>query len=394
MANEQITVVGGGLAGLIAAVSLAKAGRAVRLLEQTRHLGGRAATTHQNGFCLNLGPHAVYAGGALCKTLRDWNIPFSGKPPALGGGAYLVEGSRTYAFPYDTSHLLLTGALGVGEKVQAASLLQSISKERGRNRSVAQWLDDVSAKGRVRRLIETIITLSTYTRDMTALSADNALRQLRLALSTGVLYVDGGWESLVSGLETAAKKAGVAIETGVAVDALPDGPAVLAIPPAAVEKLTGIKLAEFVPVKLATLDLGLKELPAKAATFGLGLDRPLYFSVHSAAATLAPPGSAMVHIGKYLAAGEEGCRSELEQFADVLMPGWREQVVAARFLPNLVVTHALSTVQPRPEMDQLGLDRVAIAGDWVGNDAMLADAAAQSALRAADWVNGGSASRV
>jgi NAD(P)-binding Rossmann-like domain len=392
MGNPQVTVVGGGVAGLIAAISLAKRGRNVKLLEQTRHLGGRAATTHQNGFYLNLGPHALYAGGTLCKTLRAWSIPFSAKPPALGGGAFLVEGQRKFVFPYDTPRLLLTGALGAAEKMQTARLLADIPKERGGDRSVQQWLDVTSISGRARRLIETIITLSTYTRDMAALSANAALKQLRLALGSGVLYVDGGWESLVSGLEAAAKALGVVIETGVPVEQLPAGPTVLAVPPLVVEKLTGTKFEEHVPVRLATLDLGLKKLPPKAATFGLGLDRSLYYSVHSAVASLAPQGSDMVHIGKYLAVGEDGCRKELEEFADVLMAGWREQVAVARFLPNLVVTHAVSTVKARPESNALGMKDVAIAGDWVGNDGMLADAAAESGLRAADWLNGGSAS--
>lgn len=378
------------MAGLIASIALAKAGRRVTLLEQTRHLGGRAATTRQCGFSLNLGPHAVYAGGALCRVLRDWNIPFTAKPPATRG--VLVEGVRTHRFPYDTAGLLFTGALTAGEKMQAALLLQRIPKEQGGTRSVQQWLDDAKVHGGARRLIEAIVTLSTYTRDMTTLSAAAALSQLRMALTTGVLYVDGGWESLVDGLAAAAKTAGVTIETGVPVDHLPSSPAVLAVPPQSVAQLTGTKHPQYVPVKLATLDLGLSQLPPNAATFGLGLDRPLYFSVHSASAALAPPEAAMVHVGKYLAAGEEGCREELEKFADVLMPGWREHVVVARFLPNLVVTHAISTVQCRPEVDSLGLPGVAIAGDWVGNDAMLADAAAQSALQAARWLDNGSRS--
>ena len=386
MGNEQVTVVGGGLAGLIAAVSLAKGGRKVKLFEQARHLGGRAATTTQNGFSLNLGPHALYAGGALYRTLREWKVPVSAKSPVLGKTAFLVEDGRTHRFLYDTKGLLLTGALHPGEKMQAARLLQSIPKEQGGGRSVARWLDDARANGRARRLIETVITLSTYTRDMTAMSAEAALRQVRLALGSGVLYVDGGWESLVKGLAAAAQAAGVVIETGVPIERVPASPVVLAAPPQTVEKLTGVMLPKLAPVKLATLDLGLSKLPARAATFALGLDHPIYCSVHSTAAVLAPKEAAMVHIGKYLVAGEEGCRNELEQFADVVMPGWRERVEVARFLPNLVVTHAISTLQARPEVDALGLPGVAIAGDWVGNNAMLADAAAESALRAAAWL--------
>ena len=66
-----------------------------------------------------------------------------------------------------------------------------------------------------------------------------------------------------------------------------------------------------------------------------------------------------------------------------VMPGWREQAEVVRYLPNLTVTHATAAPAGRPDVDALGLDGVAIAGDWVGPEAMLADAAVASALRAA-----------
>src|SRR5688500_13809046 len=57
----HITVIGGGLAGLVAAIESAEAGAPVRLLEARSSLGGRAATT-RGGFAANLGPHAFYVG--------------------------------------------------------------------------------------------------------------------------------------------------------------------------------------------------------------------------------------------------------------------------------------------------------------------------------------------
>jgi len=43
----------------------------------------------------------------------------------------------------------------------------------------------------------------------------------------------------------------------------------------------------------------------------------------------------------------------------------------------------MPTSANRPDIDFLGLDRVAVAGDWVGPEGMLADAAVSSALWAA-----------
>jgi hypothetical protein len=115
------------------------------------------------------------------------------------------------------------------------------------------------------------------------------------------------------------------------------------------------------------------------------VDQPLYFSVHSAAAKLAPEGAALAHVGKYLGAGEPaaGDRQELEEFADRAMPGWRVVAEVVRFLPNMTVSYASATLEGRPDVDALGLEDVAIAGDWVGPDGMLADAAVASGLRAA-----------
>ena len=54
MANQQFVVVGGGLAGLTSAVALALRGARVILFEQSRRLGGRAATHQEQGFFMNL----------------------------------------------------------------------------------------------------------------------------------------------------------------------------------------------------------------------------------------------------------------------------------------------------------------------------------------------------
>ena len=54
------------------------------------------------------------------------------------------------------------------------------------------------------------------------------------------------------------------------------------------------------PVHAACLDLALDHLPNPDVLFTLGFDSPLYFSVHSASARLAPHGCALVHVAKYL----------------------------------------------------------------------------------------------
>src|SRR5207247_1465852 len=57
-----------------------------------------------------------------------------------------------------------------------------------------------------------------------------------------------------------------------------------------------------IPVRVASLDVALSRLPHPGARVAFGIDRPLYFSVHSAVARLAPAGGATIHVARYLGA--------------------------------------------------------------------------------------------
>jgi phytoene dehydrogenase-like protein len=223
------------------------------------------------------------------------------------------------------------------------------------------------------------------------LSAAAALSQIALAIADNVAYIDHGWQTLIDGLAARARAQGVAIRCNAPLNSLAfldaDG-IVLAVPLATIEKLTGVSFPNLRPVRVACLDIGLKSLPKDAANFGLGIDRPLYYSVHSAAANLAPEGAALIQMAKYLNSESDATadRIELEQFADLMAPGWRERVTTTRFLPNMTVSHAMPTTESRPDVDALNKEGIAIAGDWVGPKHMLTDAAVSSALRAAAMV--------
>ena len=150
---------------------------------------------------------------------------------------------------------------------------------------------------------------------------------------------------------------------------------------------------------MACLDVALSKLPVPRANFALGVDTPLYFSVHSAAAQLTPKGGALIHLAKYRkeqqATDEEldGSKprrtsaavedeQQLEELLDRMQPGWREVLVHRRFLPAMTVSNALvtpSAPRPSPITSVKGLY---IAGDWVGDEGMLSDASLASARAA------------
>ena len=148
-----------------------------------------------------------------------------------------------------------------------------------------------------------------------------------------------------------------------------------------------------IPVRAACLDVALTRLPQPHARFGLGIDAPYYFSVHSATANLAPNNGAMIHVAKYLTtnATEEAqtIEQELEQVFDLLQPGWRELVIERRFLPRMTVTNALMTAGgfvERPSPAVPNIDGLYVAGDWVGGEGQLADASFASAKAAAEMI--------
>jgi glycine/D-amino acid oxidase-like deaminating enzyme len=391
---ESYVVIGGGIAGLTAANALAGAGRKVVLMEQSGHLGGRATTQRDRGYLLNLGPHALYAGGAAARTLRQWNIPFSGKPPDTSSAAFLMRDGCMYPLILNPLQLVGTRLFGAREKLQAARIYRqflaghALDGESLDRESMEEWITRHAGSTRVRQFAAMLVRVTTYSADLTQLSARAALDQFRRATRQGVLYLDGGWQTLIAGLVERAQSLGVEIRCGESVDSLgtieADG-IVLAVSPASVERISGRKLPALRAVRMACLDLGLRKLPDGSARIVFGLDQSLYLSAHSVVAKLAPAGAALVHVGKYLGAADtdpRADREELEQFADRALPGWRRQAEVIRFLPNMTVTPAAAGPQGRPEVDALGLDRVAIAGDWVGGEGMLADSAVSSALRA------------
>jgi glycine/D-amino acid oxidase-like deaminating enzyme len=411
MANGRYIVVGGGIAGLTAAIELAHRGRRVTVFEQSQKLGGRGGTETRQGFLLNRGPHALYRHGHAYRTWTEWEIPFSGKSPKVKRDAYVVLGSQLHPFPADLVRLFATSAFRGAEKFAAArAFWQVMGKLPEPALTVDQWLEEklgrASDANRPRLLVEALIRLSTYSNQFNMMGARAALAQVQFAINNGVLYLDGGWETVVTGLAAHAASLGVRVETGAAVEHVESGcvrlagreiacdGVVLAVTPGAVESLTGVRMASLTPVRAACLDLAMTSLPPKAAVFALGLDAPFYFSRHSAVASLAPEGASLVQVAKYLVQGEHAQREELERFTDLAMPGWRDHTAFTRFLPDIAVTHAvvtpatssgraLDSPEGRPGVDALGIADIALAGDWVGDAGMLVDAAVASALRAA-----------
>jgi phytoene dehydrogenase-like protein len=424
MSNEfddsDVIIIGGGLAGLTTAALLASSGKTVTLFEHSsREIGGRARTAEIDGFYFNQGPHAIYLTDATDTILKELGITYTGGIPA--GKGYLISGGKKREIAGDYSSWL-TGKSDEGSKFFISptnidfSQLESVTEQ--------EWLDKNIHDINDAEIIKTIIRLNTYANDPDIQSIGPVLHQIYVASRAGgVMYLDGGWQTLIDGLLTVAKNANARIVMGkkairvkrndssgwqVLLDNKTEVSAKIVVIAAGPNDAYSLfddnerpevlfKAAkEAKPIRLVCLDVALSSLPDKDTLFALGVDRPLYFSVHSAYAKLAPKDGALIHVAKYLGTSIQPKpredQPELEEFLDLLQPGWRQVLVKKRPLPNMVVSNALVTAADgglggRP--DTKIADNLYIVGDWVGKEGIVSNASVASAKRASQQILNG-----
>jgi phytoene dehydrogenase-like protein len=417
--HRPIAVIGGGLAGLTAALILAQAGQPVTLFEKSKQLGGRGASQTKQDFIFNLGPHALYADGEGNQILRALGLAPKGAPPNLNG--MFDHQGAFHPLPF-TPWALMRSPLLVGmEKLaylRITSALKSIDSRPFADLTVNQWLDraigSAPSRAGLRKIATALIRLTTYADAPHLQSAAFALEQVKRALNGGVLYLDGGWQQLVDGLHQRAVAAGVTIHTGAAVTALTQTPhgltlqtsdgssldvagAILAVDPASAANMLvqtpaaalDSWLPDAPPITFAALELALRRPLRAKAPYVLSMDQPLYYAVHSKAARLAPERGALIHAGYYLppTGSHPDARAEIERLLFRLDPEWQREIVHQRFLPKVTVAHTITMPKTlgrsRATSAVPGYTDVYAAGDWVGETGMLVDAALSSAQAAA-----------
>ena len=401
--DVDVVVVGAGLAGLAAAAVAARAGRRVLVVEGRADVGGRARSHQSDGFTLNQGPHALYRGGGGIRVLRDLGIRPRG-------------GTPSYGHPYVTrDRQLIAGlsgaALGARGKRQLLAALGPGARRRVHGQTVASWIDQLSDPG-AREALGAVVRVTSYVADHEGFDAAAALRQIRRA-QRNVIYLDGGWQTLVDSLHHVASGAGVTFrhdkvtrveadgevvtvhrEGGEIIEARAvvvanGGPSHAANLLGTASPAVGRWADEARPVLAACLDLALRRAPDRVGPI-LGFDEPTYLIPHSRSARLAPEGGEVLHAMWY---GPDltpdlDHRAALEELLDAAHPGWRDQVVEARFGRRLVVAHD----RPRPGLSPDAAARVEVpelanvfvAGDWVTTDGLLGDASLTSGRSAGE----------
>ncbi len=159
----KVAIIGGGWAGLAAAVELAEAGVPIRLFEAARQLGGRARSVKAQGNVLDNGQHILI--GAYRETLRLMRqvgadpgtllrrLPLELKYP---GSGFRLRLPRLPAPLHLAFGLMAAKGCPAGEKISAARFMRSLQAsdyQLTADCSVAELLDRHSQTGKLRRFM-------------------------------------------------------------------------------------------------------------------------------------------------------------------------------------------------------------------------------------------------
>jgi phytoene dehydrogenase-like protein len=368
---SEITVIGGGLAGLVAAITCAEGGSDVKLFEAHQQLGGRARNT-DGDYKANLGPHAIYTGGVLWDWLSQRDLlPPVARPPLTG-----------VRFRYS----------GAVHRTPPLSLIPPGLRLRGRAAPVDQdfrsWVTD-HADERTADYLSALAGVYTFHHDPGELSAAFVwARTQRLLLSPrpAARFIIGGWTNLVDGLERRARGLGVRVITGERVDALPNPPAIVALELCDARTLLKDDTLRWPSGHTVCLDLALRDQGGDPWIVS-DLDSAGWLERYTAQdPSLAPSGEALVQGQMPVRPGEstDSAAARLEGLLDASFDGWRERVTWRRRQVMNGRSGAVdlpgSTWRDRPAIDRG--DGVFLCGDQVAADGCLCEVSFASAIEA------------
>jgi len=196
----EVLIIGGGFAGLAAAVALAGAGRRVRLLEQKPHLGGRARSflDPATGSVVDNGQH-LFMGcyhatqrflreiGTLDRITWQPNLKLHFVEPP--GKLTTLDCPNLPAPWYVLAGVLRSDSFRWSEKLEIFRLGRALSKEApaadGLARlSVTEWLTRLGQPETVQRGFWDLLSIAALNEDPRRASAELFRRVLRLALFT------------------------------------------------------------------------------------------------------------------------------------------------------------------------------------------------------------------
>jgi phytoene dehydrogenase-like protein len=303
----EITIIGGGIAGLVAAISVAEQGESAVLYEASPKLGGRART-EDGPYRPNLGPHALYHGA-----FSDWMMA-EGLCPE-------IEPPKKSAFKLARSNRVRMLPLAL------LPMLRTLKREAPIDLDYRTWAHrEMSRRGAEAAI--GFASLPTFHGDPGSLSAAFVHERIQRSFANpSVSYPKGGFGAIIESLAFHARKLGVRIETGQKLASLPDGPVIVATDFRAARRLLDDPTIDWPAPRTAMFDIAI-ETHKKDRTAVLDVDRGVYISDYSAYdPTLAPSGQHLYQCCAGLGDGEE-LASGLERIRAVLdfsIPNWKSR---------------------------------------------------------------------
>jgi phytoene dehydrogenase-like protein len=368
---DEITIVGGGLAGLTAAISCAEKGAPVRLLEAHDELGGRARST-SGPYKANLGPHALLASSPLWGWLRERDLMPPHRRPPLSGVRFRWRDE-------------IRRVPAVGAAVAALRL-------RGRSAPVEldfrTWVADQVGADVADQLARSAGIL-TYFHDPGELSAAfvwEALVRGLLSAPPTARYPVGGWSRIVELMRERALALGVEIRTGQRVQELPAPPVIVATELADARRLLADDSLRWLSGHAVCIDLALEHRRGDPFVV-VDLQESGWAERFTAADdSLAPPGEELIQAQMPIRPSEspDTASARLERLLDAAFAGWREREKWRRRQVMDARTGALDppgrSWRDRPSIDRG--DGVYLAGDMVAAPGCLSEIAWGSAVQA------------
>jgi len=373
MPSQQITIVGGGLAGLTAAIACAEGGARVRLLEAHDELGGRARST-DGPYRANLGPHALLCNSPFWAWLGERDLLPPSARPRLSGFRFRWQGE-------------IRRVPAVGAAVAALRL-------RGRKAPVEldfrTWAGEQVGFEAADQIARSAGIL-TYHHDPGELSAAfiwEPIMRAVLSAPPTTRYPIGGWSRIVERMERRAHEKGVEIERGCSVESLPEPPVIVATELRDARRLLGDDTLHWLSGNAVCLDLVLAHRRGDPYVVADLQDAGWIERFTAVDRSLAPEGEELIQAQMPIRPDEppEAAAHRLEELLDASLADWRAR---ERWRRRQVMTGRTGALDPpgRTWRDRPAIDRgggVFLAGDMVAAPGCLSEIAWASAVGAAE----------
>jgi phytoene dehydrogenase-like protein len=370
--RTHLTIVGGGLGGLVTAVSAREAGLDVTLYEARKELGGRARTT-PGAPRANWGPHVIYGDGPLWSWLDERGLAEPARRvPAIARIAVRVHG-RARTIP---------------PRKALAGILRLRRSEAPVDESFRAWATERLRDPVAADQICNFMGVATFDHDPGRLSAAFVNERLRRATRypPTVRYIPGGWGTLIDRLAAHARGLGARIEVNTPVDHLPPAPVVVATPLARAAELLGDPSLTWTGTRTALLDVTINRRRLDPFVVS-DLDGSGWVETYSIPdPTVAPAGEHLIQsqVGMFPDETLEQGVARIEALLDCAYRRWRDRESWRRRLTVTGESGALdlpgTTWRDRPSGDRG--DGVHVVGDMLAAPGLLSEVTHHSALDA------------